>query len=94
MRTSNPQEPERGPAVLTLADLLRGHLDGVTSIVEVAGPDLDLKLRLDVEHTADGGIRHSRVDPAAWLSPVTPAAARPGSPGASGNGAGGGCYRR
>src|ERR1035438_4831229 len=56
MRTSNPQEPERGPAVLTLADLLRGHLDGVTSIVEVAGPDLDLKLRLDVEHTADGGI--------------------------------------
>jgi hypothetical protein len=89
MRTSNPQEPERGPAVLTLADLLRGHLDGVTSIVEVAGPDLDLKLRLDVEHTADGGIRHSRVDPAAWLSPVTPAAARPGSPGASGNGAGG-----
>ena len=39
--------PDRGPTVLSLADLLRGHLDGVASIVEVAGPDPDLALRLD-----------------------------------------------
>jgi hypothetical protein len=71
MRTSNPDEPERGPAVLALTDLVRGHLGGVTSIMAVTGPDLDLELRLDlahtdVEHTEDGSVGQSRVDLAAF----------------------------
>ena len=59
--------PDRGPTVLSLADLVRGHLDGVASIVEVAGPDPDLTLRLDPALGLDlaGGdsIGYSRLDP-------------------------------
>lgn len=91
------QEPERGPATAALADLVRGQLGSVASIVEVTGPDLDLGLRLDLEHSAlehsslehgeDGSIGYSRADPAAWLSPASPDAPELGAPQSSGPGA-------
>jgi hypothetical protein len=54
--------PDRGPTVLSLADLLRGHLDGVAQIVEVAGPNvLDPALNLDL--AGADSIGYWRLDP-------------------------------
>jgi hypothetical protein len=66
----------QAPTAASLADLVPAYLDGVASIVEVAGPDLDLNLRLDLDSGPAGGIGRRRVDPATWTSP--PAAAGPG----------------
>ena len=63
---------DRGPTVLSLSDLVRGHLDGVASIVEVAGPDPDLRLRLDPDPA-----RTPAWTPA-WARNQVP---RPGAPG-------------
>jgi hypothetical protein len=62
MRTGSPQG---AVTVLTLADLLRGHLDGVSSIMEMVGPDLDLDLDLKL----DGSTGYLRVDPATFEGP-------------------------
>ena len=94
------QEP--GPTVLPLADLVRAHLDGVASIVEVTGPDvevtgppdvgrslrLDLDLDLDLDSGEADGIDYQRIDPAALAASAPPTAPRlGGAPTASGNGA-------
>jgi hypothetical protein len=67
MRTGSPQG---AVTVLTLADLVRGHLDGVSSIVEMAGPDLDLDLDLRLGAGAEeGSAGYFRVDPATFEGP-------------------------
>jgi hypothetical protein len=53
--------PAHEPTVLPLAELVSAHLDGVTSVVEVAGPDLDL--HLDLGALEADGIGRSRIDP-------------------------------
>jgi hypothetical protein len=72
-------EAAPGPAATSLADVVRGHLDGVASIVELAGPDVGLNLRAGLDPGEAGGLDYRRVATGTLGGP----------PGASGDGAAG-----
>jgi hypothetical protein len=71
--------PEAGPgrAAASLADVVRGHLDGVASIVELAGPDVGLNLLAGLDPGEAGGLDYCRIAAGTVGSP----------PGASADGA-------
>jgi hypothetical protein len=50
-----------GPAAASLADVVRGHLEGVATIVELAGPDVGLNLLAGLDPGEAGGLDYRRV---------------------------------
>jgi hypothetical protein len=73
-------EAEPGPAAASLADVVRGHLDGVASIVELAGPDVGLNLLAGLDPGEASGLDYRRVAAGTGGGPAGSSAARAGGP--------------